>query len=230
MKKYLMKIIFITILIVLICSTHYSSFAKETKNIDNMTYQELKEEKAKKEEQKKKKKEEIEAKKAEIKKLNGTKKTKAEKELAGLQGDLSTITQTIRKIDDKIKEEQTIDTDITSDKFQTDLDPTKNMSEDVENMSKPFTSLIIKMTNKIMGIIQVIGGLLAIVSIGIFGFYMVATSHGPLARDLGIGNKAQSNPNAKIAVLDLGRNMLIGSVLLFSSATIVKFVFKIFSL
>lgn len=126
-----------------------------------------------------------------------------------------------------------IDTGITSDSnFANEFNPQKidiDGKSAVGKMSKPFTNAITGIVNPILGVIQTIGGLLMIVSIAVFGFYMVVMSHGPLAQDLGIGGPRGNGPEAKINLLNFGRSLLIGSVLLFTSATLVRFVFNLFT-
>lgn len=121
-----------------------------------------------------------------------------------------------------------IDTSIKSDSdFANEFNP---QNEDLEgDLSEPFTSAIVEIVNTILKVIQTIGGLLMIVSVAIFGFYMVVMSHGPLAQDLGIGGPRGNMADAKMGLLNFGRNLLIGSILLFSSATLVRFVFNIFT-
>lgn len=128
-----------------------------------------------------------------------------------------------------LADDDTIDTSIKSDSnFANEFNP-QNIDDDSSNLSQPFTNAIVKIVNAILAVIQTIGGLLMIVSVAIFGFYMVVMSHGPLAQDLGIGGKQGNSPDAKVGLLNFGRSLLIGSVLLFSSATLVRFVFNIFT-
>lgn len=133
--------------------------------------------------------------------------------------------------------DDTIDTSITADSnFANEFNPQKVELGDDDNAqtlegkwATPLTKAITKIVNPILSVIQTIGGLLMIVSVAIYGFYMVAMSHGPLAQDLGIGGGRGGSPDGKIGLLNFGRSLLIGSVLLFSSATLVRFVFNIFT-
>ena len=123
-------------------------------------------------------------------------------------------------------ETTTIDTDITSDQFIKDLDP-NSVDGIAADLSNPFVSAIQKIINPILGFVQVIGGLLMVVYVAMYGFGMLVISNEPLAGELGINLKGGAKN--KVELINFGRTLLIGSVLLFSSATIVKFVFKIFS-
>ena len=123
---------------------------------------------------------------------------------------------------------KTIDTDITSDNFLNEFDPNKKASGAVNNLSSSFIDLIVTVVNKILGIIQQLGGLLSIVSVAIFGFALVISGNEKLAGDLNLN--IAGKPRGKKELMDFSRSMLIGSVLLFSSATLVRFVFKIFNI
>ena len=114
-----------------------------------------------------------------------------------------------------------IDTDITSDAFIRSMNPNSPGSRG-NTMFAPFISLIKTVVNNLMKIIQVIGGFLMVVSFAIMGFGLIASGNGPLSKDLGIMN----TPNARETLMKYGRNLLIGSVLLFSSSTIVLFVYR----
>ena len=124
----------------------------------------------------------------------------------------------------------TIDTDITSDKFLDEYNPNNRSKETgaVGKLSSPIIKFIVTIVNKLVGVIQLIGGLLSIVSVAIFGFALVVSGNGDLAADLNLN--IAGKPRGKKELLDFGRSMLIGSVLLFSSATLVRFVFNIFNL
>ncbi len=127
------------------------------------------------------------------------------------------------------KNAQKIETDITSDKFIDDFDPEKMTTGDASyKLSTPFISTITNIVNPVLGIVQVIGGILMIVSIAIFGFGMILSGNEGLARDLAMNFGGVSGPEAKRKLLDFGRSLLVGSVLLFGSATLVQFVFKVF--
>ena len=121
-----------------------------------------------------------------------------------------------------------IDTKITSDKFLEQYDPHKSVTGKVEKITSPVTTFITTIVNKILGILQQIGGLLSIVSVAMFGFALIVSGNGRLAGDLNlnIGGK----PQGKKELLDFSRSFLIGSVLLFSSATLVRVVFSIFNI
>ena len=73
---------------------------------------------------------------------------------------------------------------------------------------------------------------MTIISIAIFGFGLFLNGNDKLAMDLGFGivrrHKA-GGPEAKMELLDFGRGIFIGSVLLFSGAAIVKIIFAVFN-
>lgn len=119
-----------------------------------------------------------------------------------------------------------IDTDITSENFIKSMNPNKKPSDAVNAISEPITNSIVTITNGVLGVIQVIGALLTVVSIAIYGFHVLLSANGSLARDLGFRG---TNPNNSRRWMEFGRHLLIGSVLMFSSATLVRFIFNIFT-
>lgn len=122
---------------------------------------------------------------------------------------------------------ETIDTSILSDNFTDELSPNQ-VNGAGEKISTPLVNFITKIVNSILGFIQIIGGILMVISVAMFGLGMLLNGNGDLARELGIGEQANGgSPDAKVALLNYGRTLLIGSVLLFSSASLVKFVFYI---
>ena len=127
-----------------------------------------------------------------------------------------------------------IDTKITSNSFIRDLSP-DGLNGTAEQISTPFVSFIHQIVNPILGVVQIIGGVLTVISIAIFGFNMLLGGNSELANDIALGlgmhgekEGQKEGPDAKKEMLDFGRSLLIGAVLLFCSATIVKFVFSIF--
>ena len=121
----------------------------------------------------------------------------------------------------KNNKNNTIETSITSEGFANDLNP-DNIGSTGEKLASPFVNVIREIVKKVLRIIQVIGGFLMVISFALFGFGMVASGNKGLAGDLGIF----TTPNSKENLLKFGRNLLIGSALLFASSTIVQFVFK----
>ena len=119
---------------------------------------------------------------------------------------------------------QTIDTSITSDQFVSDLDPNK-VSGEPKSMSTTVINFLQKIIKPVLGIIQAIGGFIMIVSLGIYGYGLLLSGNNGLAKDLGI-----KNPHNVAGIKNFGRSILIGSVLLFFSTIIVKFVFQIFNI
>lgn len=134
----------------------------------------------------------------------------------------------------KKSNDKTIDTDITGNTFIEDLKP-DNLNGTPEKLSTPFVNLIHNVVNPILGVVQVIGGILTVVSIALFGLGMLLSGNEHLAGDLGLRMMGDhgghgGGPDAKVELLNFGRALLIGAVLLFCSATIVKFVFYIFNI
>lgn len=130
-------------------------------------------------------------------------------------------------------EEATIDTSITGDSFTKALNP-DGISGTAEQLSNPFVKFIHQVVNPILGFIQIIGGILTVVSIALFGFGMLLTGNEHLSGELGLrmmgGLHGGGGPEAKLELLNFGRRLLIGAVLLFCSASIVKFVFYVFNI
>ena len=94
-------------------------------------------------------------------------------------------------------------------------------------LSTPFVNTITNIVYPVLGIVQAIGGILTIVSIAILGFGMILSGNEGLAKDLGMNFGGVSGPEAKRKLLDFGRSLMIGSILMFSSATLVQFVFRV---
>lgn len=87
---------------------------------------------------------------------------------------------TTKKANDK-----TIDTDITGNTFIEDLKP-DNLKGTPEKLSTPFVNLIQNVVNPVLGVVQVIGGILTVVSIALFGLGMLLSGNEHLAGDLGL--------------------------------------------
>ena len=82
-------------------------------------------------------------------------------------------------------EEATIDTSITGDSFTKALNP-DGISGTAEQLSNPFVKFIHQVVNPILGFIQIIGGILTVVSIALFGFGMLLTGNEHLSGELGL--------------------------------------------
>ena len=118
-----------------------------------------------------------------------------------------------------------INTDITSNSFKEQFDPLdENPSTTTETIANPLMNSIVEIVNSILGVIQVIGGVLTIISIAFIGFSKVISIDSGLAKDLGL-----NAPNARKSLLDHGRLIIVGSILLFFSATFVRLVFALFN-
>jgi hypothetical protein len=122
--------------------------------------------------------------------------------------------------------EDDLDTDITSDDFVNQFDPTKESQGTASNLASPVTNTIVAVVNPILGVIQVIGAILMVVSIALYGFNILLSSDEGLGKDLGVG---RPTPNMKKDLYSAWRGLMIGSVLLFFSATFVKIMFKVFT-
>lgn len=129
-----------------------------------------------------------------------------------------------------------LDTSITSENFLTNLDPDDLNSHGggvASAVSAPFISIIHTIVNAIMGLIQVIGGILMVISIAVYGFGMLLQGNPKFSETLGVpgmGFGGKDGPEAKVELLKFGKNLLIGSFLLLMSSTLVKFVFNIFKM
>lgn len=122
-----------------------------------------------------------------------------------------------------------ISTKITSEEFLTEFDP--NKSTGIDDLTDPVTNTMQTVVNIALGIIQVIGVLLTAVSLVIFGYNRLLSANGQLAGEVmsshgphGFGD----GPSTKMALLNHGRSMMIGSIILFSSTTIVRIIFNLF--
>lgn len=78
-----------------------------------------------------------------------------------------------------------IDTNIIGDNFIKDLKP-DNLDGPAEQLSTPFVELIQNVVNPVLGVVQVIGGILTVVSIALFGLGMLLSGNEHLAGDLGL--------------------------------------------
>ena len=129
-----------------------------------------------------------------------------------------------------------IDTDILSINFTDQFDPKQSGGE---KLSRPFTALIVLIVNRILGILQVIGAIILVISLALYGFKGILGSGDGIAKELGlfIGKSTNEYGNEVSGVQSIDkkslsntiRKMSIGSVILFGSATIVKIVFKMIS-
>ena len=133
-------------------------------------------------------------------------------------------------------ESRAIDTDIMSNTFTDQFNPENNGDNAI---SRKFTTLIVLIVNKILGILQVIGAILLVVSLGITGINGIFGAGDGFAEDLGLSIGTSSNEyrdNIKgVQTINKGtiskiiRKISIGSFILFGSSTIVQIVFKMIS-
>ncbi len=91
---------------------------------------------------------------------------------------------------------------------------------------------IIPIINKILGIVQVIGVILMVISIAFFGFKIIMSNNSELLGPLGLNgglSRGDKTPGDNAQIRHWMWLVLIGSVLLFMSSTIVRIVFKLLS-
>ena len=122
--------------------------------------------------------------------------------------------------------------DITSDEFKKTWNPNaKNQGDFVIEGSKPITNLIVFIVNKVLGLIQIFSGILMVLCITYTGFNMILSNNPEVARDVGlhVGLGSEKNPSVRKRVLDNIRRLLIGSIFAFSSTTLVRITFKLFT-
>ncbi len=118
---------------------------------------------------------------------------------------------------------------ITDDDFTSEFNPNNISSNDEANtIADPIVNSIISIVNPILSILQVLGVLLMAVSIGIFGYQRILSVGGGFTKDLGLTKAADQSPDVRIQMMNLGRGLLIGSIILFSSTTITKLVLGFF--
>ena len=220
MKKCLKMIIFVFI-IVLITNLHCSCFAITNLENDTLSDNNIVQERVytkvgdnKKKNNNKKNNNKKNNNKKNNNKKNNNKKNNNKKNNNKKNNKESDTTETVK----------TIDTSITSDQFVSDLDPNK-VSDEPKSMSTTVINFLQKIIKPVLGIIQAIGGFIMIVSLGIYGYGLLLSGNNDLAKELGI-----KNPHNVVGIKDFGRSILIGSVLLFFSTIIVKFVFQIFNI
>lgn len=119
--------------------------------------------------------------------------------------------------------QKTLDTSITTDNFTAGMDPDKVGEKSTSGqLASSFIIVIQGIVNSVLGILQVIGGFLMVVSFAIFGFGLIASGNNGWTESLGL----HKTPNQRENLLKFGRNLLIGSSLLFAGSTVVVFVFK----
>ena len=115
-----------------------------------------------------------------------------------------------------------LDTSITGSGFTSAMDPSRGGGAS-GTIEKPLIDTIIAVINPLLRVAQIIGGLLMIVSIAMYGINML------LATETFFGDIIKVRPNAQnmVELKKIGKFLLIGSILLFSSTSIVRIVFRI---
>ena len=120
----------------------------------------------------------------------------------------------------------TLKTDITDDAFINDFNPKNGATGKTQNaIATPISNFIVTIANAILTIIQIIGGIVAIISVALFGLSSIISSDMPLMEDI-FGSKmpGRSSPEYKIALQDFFRRMIIGAILLLAGSSIVKII------
>lgn len=122
----------------------------------------------------------------------------------------------------------TLNTDITSNSIIDQFNPSGN-SNDTQSWANPITNFIAgNIANRVLSIIQVIGGVLTIISVALYGLFSIIKVDPRLANDLFGGRLIGSeSPQFKIDLQDFLRRVIIGSMLLFAGGTIVKAIMKL---
>ena len=117
----------------------------------------------------------------------------------------------------------TLNTDITSNSVIDQFNPSGELN-DTQSWADPITNFIAgNIANRILSIIQVIGGVLTIISIALYGLFSIIKIDSKLAEDLFGGRLiGRESPQFKIDLQDFLRRVIIGSILLFFGGTIVK--------
>lgn len=88
--------------------------------------------------------------------------------------------------DNDLDDNDLIDTSILSDSFVSGLNP-EGLDGMAETLSTPIVNFIHRIVNPILGFIQIIGGLMSIVSVAMFGFGLFLNGNDKLANDLDLG-------------------------------------------
>ena len=131
------------------------------------------------------------------------------------------------------EKEDTSKYSITSQSFMNNWNPVNsNQGAFVEEGTKPITNLIVFIVNKVLGLIQIFSGILMVLCITYTGFNMILSIKSDVASDIGlnfVSMGGEKSPTLKKRVLDNIRRLLIGSILTFSSTTLVKIAFSLFT-
>ena len=133
-----------------------------------------------------------------------------------------------------LAESKTIETDILNPNFTNEFDPSKDADE---GLTGPFTKIIVSVASRILTILQIIGGIIFVISLAMAGLNGIFSAHSGIAADLNLNvGKTTNDYNKEImgslnkeALSKIIRRSAIGSIFLFSSTTIVKIVFNLFS-
>ena len=122
----------------------------------------------------------------------------------------------------------TLNTDITSDNVIDQFNPSGELN-DTQSWADPITNFIAgNIANRILSIIQVIGGILTIISLALYGLFSIIKIDPKLAEDLFGGRLiGRESPQFKIDLQDFLRRVIIGSILLFAGGTVVKAVMEL---
>ena len=141
---------------------------------------------------------------------------------------LLTSTQIVSATTKGAKSEK-LETSIFDEDFPQQFNPNSEpTTKQAQAVSKPFVKLMTKIASAILTIIQVLGGLGAVLSMALFGLHSIVGVDPSLAHDL-FGHKlpTKDSPDYKKVLQDTFRRLIIGSILLFSGGTIVKAVMEL---
>ena len=119
-----------------------------------------------------------------------------------------------------------VNVNIMDDGFIDEFNP--NDSTEIDTITDPITGTMVAIIKRVLGILQVVGALLSVLSIAFFGYNRLLSANESMGRELGFGPHGPGqSPDTKRSMMDFSRSMLIGSLLLFSSVTIVNIVVKL---
>ena len=121
-----------------------------------------------------------------------------------------------------------INLDITDPSFSEEFKPSDSESGITSDLASPFVNTIVQVVNPILGILQVIGILLSVVSLSFFGLAIISSNTDTDLLGSILPMSGKSSPEATERFKIFFRNFFIGAFFLVSSTTIVKIVFKLF--
>lgn len=118
--------------------------------------------------------------------------------------------------------------DITDPSFSEEFKPSDSDSPLTSDLASPFVNTITQVVNPILGLLQVIGILLSVVSLTFFGLTIIASNTDTDLLGSILPMSGKSSPQATKRIKIFFRNFFIGAFFLMSSTTIAKIVLKLF--